>query len=83
LVKAENCDQIDFLPFLSSNAPSSATYISDPTLELKPFPYSLKYVFLGPNDNFPVIIASDLIEDQEEKLLKVLRENVGWSLSDI
>jgi len=49
-------------------------------------PNSLKYVFLGSNETFPVIIASDLKENQEEELLKVLRENkeaIGWNLGDI
>ncbi|GMP33965.1 hypothetical protein CsSME_00007052 [Camellia sinensis var. sinensis] len=35
------------------------------TLELKPLPIILKYAFLGPNDTLPVIIASDLIAEQE------------------
>ena len=33
-----------------------------------------------------MIIASDLNEDQESKLLKVLRKNkeaIGWTLSDV
>ena len=49
-------------------------------------PYSLKYAFLGHNETFPMIIASDLVEGQEEKLLKVLRKNkeaIGWTLGDI
>ena len=86
LVEDKNCDEIDSLPFLSSDPPSSGTYTSDPTLELKPLPDSLKYVFLGPNDTFPIIIASDLTEVQGKKLLKVLRENkeaIKWTLGDI
>ena len=57
-----------------------------PTLELKPLPDSLKYAFLGPNESFPVIIASDLDGDQETKLITLLRENkeaLGWTLGDI
>jgi len=53
---------------------------------LKPLPDSLKYIFLGPNDTLPVIITSDLTENQEEEWLKVLRENkkaIGWTLGDI
>ena len=34
--------------------------VTPPTLELKPLPATLKYVFLGPQDTLPVIIASDL-----------------------
>ena len=33
---------------------------SPPTLELKQLPSNLKYAFLGENETFPVIIASDL-----------------------
>jgi len=86
LVEDENCDEIDFIPFLFSDPSSSSTYTTDPTLELKPLPDSLKYVFLGPPNTFPVIISSDLTEEQGEKLLTVLRENkeaIGWTLGDI
>jgi hypothetical protein len=54
--------------------------------ELKPLPDSLKYKFLGPADSLPVIIASDLIDAQEEELLEVLREHneaIGWTIEDI
>ena len=33
------------------------------SLDLKPLPDSLKYSFLGPDNSFPVIIASDLDRD--------------------
>jgi hypothetical protein len=46
-----------------------------PKKELKPLPDSLKYKFLGPAKSLPVIIASDLIDAQEEELLEVLREH--------
>jgi len=29
-------------------------------LELKPFPNTLKYAFIGPDETFPMIIADDL-----------------------
>jgi hypothetical protein len=57
-----------------------------PKKELKPLPDSLKYKFLGPAESLPVIIASDLIDAQEEKLLGVLREHkeaIGWTIEDI
>jgi hypothetical protein len=44
-----------------------------PKKELKPLPDSLKYKFLEPADSLPVIIASDLMDAQEEELLDVLR----------
>jgi hypothetical protein len=48
---------------------------NSPKKELKPLPDSLKYKFLGPAESLPVIIASDLIDAQEEELLGVLREH--------
>ncbi|XP_072076740.1 uncharacterized protein [Arachis hypogaea] len=54
--------------------------------ELKPLPSHLKYAFLGENQNFSVIIASELSSQEEEKLLEVLRRHkkaIGWSLADI
>jgi len=60
--------------------------ISSPALELKSLPNSRKYAFLGPDESLPVIIASDLDQDQEDKLIALLRENkkaLGWTLGDI
>jgi len=62
-------------PLDSSGPPSSVTHDTDPMLELKPLPDPHKYVFLGPNDILPMIFTSDMNEDQESKLLKVVREN--------
>nr|XP_043639415.1 uncharacterized protein LOC122610495 [Erigeron canadensis] len=42
------------------------------TLELKPLPSHLKYVFLGPNKSLPVIIASNLSGPPEEALMEVV-----------
>jgi len=60
--------------------------VSPVALELKPLPDSFKYALLGPNESLPVIIASDLDQDQEDKLITLLRENkeaLGWTLRDI
>jgi len=60
--------------------------ISSPKLELKPFPDNLKYAYLGDNETLPVIISSALTLDQEEKLVKVLRDHskaIGWTLADL
>ena len=54
---------------------STSKFVSPPALELKPLPDSLKYAFIGPDDSLPVIIASDLERDQEDKLIALLREN--------
>lgn len=57
-----------------------------PKLDLRPLSDTLKYAFLGPNETLPVIIASNLDESQENKLLEVLdehKEAIGWSIADI
>ena len=57
-----------------------------PILELKLLPSTLKYAFLGENETFPVIIASDLQPEEEKELINVLwyyREAIGWSLDDL
>ena len=61
--------------------PSSKT-----TLELKPLPSTLKYVFLDHHCASPVIISWQLDQDQEERLLAVLRgrqEAIGWNFSEL
>ncbi|XP_073025235.1 uncharacterized protein [Primulina eburnea] len=57
-----------------------------PILEMKPLPSHLKYLFLLDNDKLPVIVSSILTGLEEEKLLRVLRDNIkaiGWSIADI
>lgn len=55
-------------------------------LELKQLPPHLRYAYLGESSTLPVIISSTVSEVEEEKLLRVLRENktaIGWSIADI
>ena len=57
-----------------------------PKLELKALPPHLRYKFLGNGDTLPVIIASDLKEQQVESLVKVLKRfkrAIGWTIADI
>ena len=72
---------------LVEQIPRSGPSIQEPpTLELKPLLENLKYAFLALNEKLPVIIAKDLLPEQEEKLLNVLRQNmkaIGWTLADI
>jgi len=45
-------------------------------------PKNLKYVYLGDDKTLPVIISKALEPEQEEKLVRVLREHreaFGWS----
>jgi hypothetical protein len=57
-------DQLPPFPYPSNVVP--------PTPELKPLPDNLKYVFLGPDQTFPVIINAHLTKDQELRLTATL-----------
>ena len=62
-----------------SSEPSSS-------LELKALPAHLKYVYLGEQETFPVIIASHLNDRLEEDLKAILRkhrEAIGWTMADV
>ncbi|RDX99214.1 hypothetical protein CR513_17761, partial [Mucuna pruriens] len=55
-----------------------------PHMELKPLPNHLKYAYLDKEQQIPVIIAKNLHQEQEDKLLEVLRQHkraMGWKLS--
>ncbi|KAK0583907.1 hypothetical protein LWI29_004920 [Acer saccharum] len=57
-----------------------------PKLELKELPTTLKYVYLGENETYPIIIASELKNEEEKRLIEVLQKHksaIGWSLEDI
>nr|XP_028954189.1 uncharacterized protein LOC108170821 [Malus domestica] len=60
--------------------------VQPPTLELKPLPCHLKYVFLGEDQTLPVIISSSLTAQEEDKLIRVLKDHksaIRWTLADI
>ncbi|XP_010246709.1 PREDICTED: uncharacterized protein LOC104589927 [Nelumbo nucifera] len=46
-----------------------------PELELKTPPNHLKYAYLGEKETLPIIIAKGLTEEQEERLIKVLKDH--------
>ena len=55
-------------------------------LVLKELPSHLKYTFLEPEKEKPVIISAALTENEEHKLLKILRkykEPIAWSIEDL
>ena len=57
-----------------------------PSIELKPLPLGLKYVFLYNNRETPVIISDKLSDDETQKLVTVLerhRSVIGYSLQDL
>ena len=54
-----------------------------PPPELKTLPDNLKYKFLDDTNKFPVIISAKLLGDEEEELMKVLKEHrkgFGYSM---
>ena len=54
-----------------------------PSIELKPLPSSLKYVFLNNNRETPVIISDKLSQEETHKLVAVLERHklaIGYSL---
>ncbi|KAK9128819.1 hypothetical protein Syun_017616 [Stephania yunnanensis] len=75
-----------YLDLPASNSTLLPSIEQAPTLELKPLPSHLKYVFLGENDTLPVIISTKLTLPEEEKLIQVLqefKEALGWTIADI
>ncbi|KAI5343277.1 hypothetical protein L3X38_011153 [Prunus dulcis] len=79
-----------FSPLIEPLEPSATHLIplvvKPPKLELKPLPSHLKYAYLAEYETLPVIIASDLIPLEEDKLIRVLKEFksvIGWSIANI
>jgi hypothetical protein len=59
---------------------------SPPSIELKPLPLGLKYVFLHNNRETPVIISDKLSEDETQKVITVLERHksaICYSLQDL
>ena len=55
-------------------------------LILKELPSHLKYAFLEPKKGKPVIISTELTENEEQRLLEILRkykEAIAWSIEDL
>ncbi|KAI3454856.1 hypothetical protein Pfo_011519, partial [Paulownia fortunei] len=77
---------ISYIALPLTNERLLPSVVQAPTLELKPLPEHLKYVYLGEKETLPVIIAKDLTDTQESKLIRVLREYktaIGWTIADI
>ncbi|XP_031120199.1 uncharacterized protein LOC116023344 [Ipomoea triloba] len=82
----EGCSLTDCLEQIKERHHPSIAADVPPKLDLKPLPSSLKYAFLGPNNTYPVIIASNLSQEQENSLLEVLKKYksaIGWTVEDI
>ncbi|XP_008229105.1 PREDICTED: uncharacterized protein LOC103328489 [Prunus mume] len=75
-----------FISLPTSNEKTFPSVIQAPKLELKPIPKHLKYAFLGEDETLPVIISSQLTTEEEEKLIRVLKDHktaIAWSIADI
>nr|XP_028956459.1 uncharacterized protein LOC103430964 [Malus domestica] len=71
---------------MEENMPLLPSSEQAPKLELKLLPSHLKYAHLRVNETLPIIIAADLNDTEEDKLLRVLRKyqnTLGWTLADI
>ncbi|MED6177905.1 hypothetical protein PIB30_102545, partial [Stylosanthes scabra] len=66
---AGNCMRIDALDMLIEEKNENATLEEKQKSELKPLPKTLKYAFLGDDQELPVIISSSLTTKQEDELL--------------
>jgi len=59
---------------------------SQPSIELKPLPSGLKYVFLNNNRETPVIISDKLSQEETHKLVVIQERHklaIGYSLQDL
>ncbi|RDX94797.1 hypothetical protein CR513_22780, partial [Mucuna pruriens] len=78
-----NLNQVD----QSNSKLTNDTSLSPPPpIELKPLPNHMKYAYLYVEQQLPVIIANNLHQEEEEKLLDVLRQHkkaIGWKLSNL
>ena len=55
----------------------------DPMFELKQLPNTLKYACVDEKKIYPVIISANLLEHEEERLLKILKKHhaaIGYTL---
>ncbi|RDX70780.1 hypothetical protein CR513_49934, partial [Mucuna pruriens] len=69
-----------------TNSVTKKSPLLPPPMELKTLPSHLKYAYLDKEQQLPVIIANNLHQEQEDKLLEVLRQHkkaIGWKLADL
>ncbi|RDX82279.1 hypothetical protein CR513_36942, partial [Mucuna pruriens] len=82
----DNHSNIADLDFEIDPSPLIEKSTSLPPMELKPLSSHLKYAYLDSEQQLPIIIANNLHQEQEDKLLEVLRQHkkaIGWKLSDL
>ena len=57
-----------------------------PVVELKQLPSHLRYIFLGPDSTYPVIVSASLSDSELTKLMHVLRKHrkaIGYTTDDL
>ena len=65
---------------------SMTSFEQPPKMEEKPLPSHLRYSYPGDASTLLVIISASLTAEEEDKLLRVLRDHkdaLGWSLADL
>ena len=75
-----------FEPLTPNPVKPQPSKLEAPTPDRKPLPSTLKYVFLGKGESYPVVISSSLTEAQEKILLMVLKKHrkaIGWTIVDL
>ncbi|KAL4290656.1 hypothetical protein GQ457_14G014750 [Hibiscus cannabinus] len=73
-------EALDFFDFTSPKASLEHA----PSLEFKPLPPHLKYVYLGSNETLSVVISAKLLPDQECSLINLLshyKKVIGWTMA--
>ncbi|GJX40332.1 reverse transcriptase domain-containing protein [Tanacetum coccineum] len=63
-----------------------SSFDKPPELKLKDLPSHLEYAFLEGTNKLPIIIAKNLKDEENERLIKVLKSHkqaIAWKLSDI
>lgn len=69
-----------------TTSPAKPSIEEPPVLELKELPGHLRYVFIGEKNTLSVIMAADLVEEQVEALVFVLKRfkrAIGWTIANI
>jgi hypothetical protein len=57
-----------------------------PVVDLKPLPKGLKYVFLGLDKTYLIIVSDKLCFEENKKLLNLLKKHrkvIGYSINDL
>ncbi|WRX15316.1 Reverse transcriptase [Theobroma cacao] len=78
--------QFECLELSITTSPIKPSIEEPSSFELKPLPNHLRCTFLGNSSTLLIIISSSLSYEQENKLLRVLRDYkkaIGWTIADI